>query len=218
MASMGQVSSEAGPGTVATRARAVLVVDDHRVFTDVLAFALDAQPDLRCVGVAHTARDALVLAAVRDFDVAIVDLQLPDRGGLEVIGELRALRPAAQLIVLTGHARPELAERAEQSGADAFLPKDDALQSVLAVIRGTSQADAGELSPPRRLSRREHDVLARLAAGRNASQISTELGLSVHTVRDYIKAILAKLGAQSQLDAVMTATRLGLIDAAEHLP
>src|SRR5258705_4946793 len=113
--------------TVSRSPRAVLVIDDHRVFTDVLSFALDAQPDLRCVAVAHSARDALAKAAGCDFDVAIVDLQLPDGSGLNVVGELRALRPAAQLIVLTGHPQPGLAEQARGAGADAFLAKDDAL-------------------------------------------------------------------------------------------
>src|SRR5690349_12449573 len=100
--------------SVARRAptRAVLLVDDHRVFAEALAFALDAQPDLHCAAVAGSVRGALDAAAACDFDVAIVDLNLPDGGGLTVVGHLRALRPAAQLIVLTGHDQPGLAERA----------------------------------------------------------------------------------------------------------
>ncbi|GAA2575500.1 response regulator transcription factor [Dactylosporangium fulvum] len=201
------------------RSRAVLVIDDHRVFTDVLSFALDAQPDLRCVAVAHSARDALATAAHRGFDVAIVDLQLPDGTGLDVVHELRALRPDAQLIVLTGHPRPGLAEQARDAGADALLAKDDALRSVLDVIRGTEPPDetaGGAPVPVPRLSPREREVLTLLATGAHAGQIAGELDLSVHTVRDYVKAILSKLGAHSQLDAVAAADRLGLIVRADR--
>nr|BFE57901.1 response regulator transcription factor [Dactylosporangium thailandense] len=192
--------------------RAVLLVDDHRVFADALAFALDAQPDLRCVAVAGSVRGALEAAAGCAFDVAIVDLNLPDGGGLTVVGHLRSLRPDAQLIVLTGHDRPGLADRARRAGADVFLPKDDALRSVLDAIRGTGAAP----QPVPRLSPRESEVLALLAAGRPASRIASELELSVHTVRDYLKTIRAKLGVQSQLDAVLAADRLGLVARADR--
>ena len=193
-----------------TRPR-LLLIDDHRIFTDVLAFALDAQPDLRCVAVAHTARDGLARAAGCDFDVAIVDLHLPDGRGLDVIRDLRRHGPAAQLILLTGHVTPGLAEQAEEAGADALVAKDDALRAVLDVIRDAEPPGATAAPAPPPLSPREREVLALLASGRHAGQIAGDLALSVHTVRDYIKAILAKLGAQSQLDAVVTAGRLGLI-------
>src|ERR1700755_107701 len=104
--------------TTLTGERAVLLVDDHRIFTDVLALALDAQPDLRCVAVANSARDARAKAAVFDFDVAVVDLQLPDGDGLSILGDLRRRRPGALLIVLTGHSRPDLAAAAARAGAD----------------------------------------------------------------------------------------------------
>jgi len=192
--------------------RAVFLVDDHRVFADALAFALDAQPDLRCVAVAGSVRGALDAAAGCAFDVAIVDLNLPDGGGLTVVQQLRSLRPDALLIVLTGHDQPGLAERARRAGADVFLPKDDALRSVLDAIRGTEPS--AEALP--RLSPREREVLALLAAGRPATRIASELELSVHTVRDHLKSIRSKLGVQSQLDAVLAADRLGLVARADR--
>ncbi|WP_432994151.1 response regulator [Dactylosporangium sp. CA-233914] len=199
-----------------TPTRAVLLVDDHRVFADALAFALDAQPDLRCVAVAGSVRGALDAAAAGDFDVAIIDLNLPDGGGLTVVEQLRALRPAAQLIVLTGHDQPGLAERTRRAGADVFLPKDDALCSVLDAIRGGD--GPGEPGPDGlpRLSPREREVLALLASGHDATRIAAALELSVHTVRDYIKTLRAKLGVRSQLDAVLTADRFGLVARADR--
>ncbi|MEV4509197.1 response regulator transcription factor [Dactylosporangium sp. NPDC049525] len=201
--------------------RTVLLVDDHRIFTDVLAFALDAQPDLRCVAVANSAREGLAKAAAYDFDVAIVDLHLPDAGGLAVVEELRAIRPAALLVVLTGHPRADLAAAAHRAGADAFLAKDDALHAVLGVLRG-----APPPSPRRRLADtagpqltpREHEVLASLASGADARTISHDLGLSMHTVRDYIKTILAKFGVHTQHAAVVAAIESGLVTAGKRHP
>lgn len=206
------------------RQRGVLLIDDHRVFTDVLAFALDAQPDLRCVAVAHSVRDGVAKAAVYDFDVAIVDLYLPDGGGLSAIGQLHALRPNAQLIVLTDHPRADLAATAYRAGADAFLTKDDTLNAVLGIIRGTRR-DPRRITPVSahsnagpQLTPREHQVLTLLAAGADARRIARDLRLSLYTVRDYIKAILAKLGVHSQHAAVAAATELGLIAAGRQLP
>ncbi|WP_433064032.1 response regulator [Dactylosporangium sp. CS-033363] len=194
--------------------RSVLLVDDHRVFADALAFALDAQPGLRCAAVAGSVRGALDAAAAHPFDVAIVDLNLPDGGGLTVVAHLRAAHPAAQVIVLTGHDQPGLAERARRAGADVFLPKDDALRSVLDAIRGGGTDPAPD-GPPR-LSPREREVLTLLAGGLDANRIAGELELSLHTVRDYLKAIRAKLGVHSQLDAVLAADRLGLVARADR--
>jgi DNA-binding NarL/FixJ family response regulator len=197
----------------------VVVIDDHRVFTDLLALAIDGQPDLRCVAVANTVQDGLAKAAVYPFDVAVVDLQLPDGGGLSVIARLREIRPTARIVVLTGYPRADLMRQSLERGADAFLAKDGALPQILAGIRGGPAADrlpASGDEPAIDLTPREHEVLACMAGGLDARLIAHELGLSLHTVRDYIKALLAKLDAHSQLDAVVTADRLGLVSVGER--
>lgn len=197
----------------------VLVVDDHRVFTDLLTLTLDMQPDLRCAAVAHTVAEGLAVAAATAFDVAIVDLQLPDGSGLDAIGPLLALHPRARVVVLTAHPRAALAERALAAGAVAFLAKNGALADILAAVRG-ADADhpmvcAGLRPDPAadfRLTPREHDVLRELGRGSDAARIAAALGISTYTTRDHIKSILAKLSAHSQLEAVVLAGRLGLIE------
>ncbi|BCB75235.1 response regulator transcription factor [Phytohabitans flavus] len=193
----------------------LLLIDDHRVFTDSLALSLDLEPDLCCVATAQTARDGLAKAAAFHFDAAVVDLHLPDGDGIDVIADLRRLRPAARVIVLTAHPRPDLADRAVAAGAVAFLSKDTGLQRILTAIR---TADATRPTVDRRIHRpqvmltpREYDVLRQLAQGRDATRCATELGLSVYTTRDHIKALMGKLGARTQLEAVISADRLGLI-------
>lgn len=193
----------------------VLLLDDHRTFTDLLEISLGLQPDLDCVAVAHSAHEGLTKAAAVDFAVAMLDLQLPDVGGLDLIPRLLALRPQARIVVLTAHPRPDLAERAIAAGAVAFLGKDAALSRLLDAVR---HADAGRpivRAAPRagrvELTNREYDVLRELGQGRDATRIASALGISVHTARDHIKAVLAKLGVHTQLDAVVSAERLGLI-------
>lgn len=199
--------------------RAVLVLDDHRAFTDTLRIALDLHADLHCVAVAHTLADGLALAATTDFDVALVDLQLPDGSGIDAIGRLRELRPHARVVMLTGYPRSAPADRAIAAGAVAFLAKEGALEEILHAIR---YADAASpiVTPAARVDRsggirltpREADVLRGLGDGHDARQVARALGISVHTARDHIRAIMAKLGTHTQLDTVVTAGRLGLVD------
>lgn len=197
-----------------TATLSLLLLDDHRVFTDSLALSLDLEPDMRCVATAHTARDGLAKAAAIDFTAAVVDLHLPDADGIEVIARLRELRPAARIVVLTAHPHADLARRAVAAGAVAFLPKDAPLARILAAVRsahaGRPMVDASDQDRIG-LTPREYDVLRQLAQGRDASRTAAALGLSVYTTRDHIKALMAKLEARTQLEAVVTAGRLGLV-------
>ncbi|GAA1283549.1 DNA-binding response regulator [Planotetraspora silvatica] len=195
----------------------VLLLDDHRVFTESLALSIDFEPDLRCVAAAHTARDGLAKAAAIDFAVAVVDLQLPDARGFDVIAGLRRLRPEARIVVLTAHSRESLAERAIAAGAVAFLGKGAPLARILAAIRSADAAhpmvdvERGGAAGRIRLTDREYDVLRELGQGHDAGRIAADLGISLHTTRDHIKGLMAKLGVHTQLDAVVSADRLGLI-------
>ncbi|GII56603.1 DNA-binding response regulator [Planotetraspora thailandica] len=193
----------------------VLLLDDHRVFTDSLALTLDVEPDIHCVATARTAREGLAKAAVLDFAVAVTDLQLPDADGFDVITRLHRLRPEARIVVLTAHSRSDLADRAIAAGAVAFLGKDAPLTRILAAIRSADAAHPMVVVERRRgrihLTDREYDVLRELGRGNDASRIAATLGISLHTARDHIKAVMAKLGVHTQLDAVVSADRLGLI-------
>ncbi|GAA4585352.1 response regulator transcription factor [Planotetraspora phitsanulokensis] len=193
----------------------VLLLDDHRVFTDSLALTLDVEHDIHCVATARTAREGLAKAAAIDFAVAITDLQLPDADGFDVIAQLHTLRPEARIIVLTAHSRADLADRAIAVGAVAFLGKDAPLPRILAAIRSADAAhpmvEVERRSPQIHLTDREYDVLRELGRGNDAGRIAATLGISLHTARDHIKAVMRKLGVQTQLDAVVSADRLGLI-------
>ncbi|MCO1654579.1 response regulator [Pseudonocardia humida] len=204
-----------GTGGARPDPAAVLLVDDHRVFADALAIGVAAQPDLTCAAVAYTAaaaRAALAGAAIdAAIDVALVDLDLPDDSGMRLVEEFAARRP---VIVLTAHPRLDLARRAAAAGAAGFLAKDAPLPEILAAVRAAlagSAVRSWETDTDVHLTARELEVLSGLGRGRDATRIAADLGISVHTTRDHIRALLAKLGVHSQLDAVVTADRLRLI-------
>ncbi|GAA1379814.1 response regulator transcription factor [Pseudonocardia kongjuensis] len=189
----------------------VLLVDDHRSFTDLLALGLSAEPDLSVAGVAHSVADARPLLAGGAVDVVLLDVRLPG-GGLTLLPDVH--EAGARALVLTAHPRAAPAREAEIAGAAGFLGKDTPLAGILAAVRtvaagGTAPAapaaDAPHLTP------READVLAGLAHGRDVTRIAGQLGLSLHTVRDHVRALLGKLGARSQLEAVVEAERVGLV-------
>lgn len=197
----------------------VLVIDDHRVFSELLSLALDASEGTECVAIATSIQEGLLKAVAYAVDVVVVDVRLPDGSGLDCVPRLRGVLPGARIIVLTAHPRADLAERALEAGASAFVAKDVPLADLLAAIRqARPTAPVVTASFPvmpagaGRLTARELEVLEMLARGQDATEIARVLALSVYTVRDHVKAILGKLQARTQLAAVTTAITLGIVD------
>ncbi len=188
----------------------VLVIDDHRAFADLMRLGLDGQDDLHCAGVAHNLREALNIAAAVPYAGAVVDLGLPDGDGAQVVEALRRQKPDARIVVLTAHPRSDLARRARRAGADAVLAKSGRFAEVLRALRERPATSASALDDDP-LTPREMQVIALLAEGDDVQQIADSLSLSAYTVRDHVKAILAKLGARSQLEAVVIAARAGIV-------
>lgn len=199
----------------------VLVVDDHAVLGELLAGAIDAEPDLVCVGVAGDVGPALELMARERPAVVVLDAALPAGDGVDLVPRLRESRADVRVVMLTAHPRPDRARRALASGAVGYLGKDAGLGVVLAAVReaapGAPHLDPGlaarEYSATVEwgLSPREHEVLTLLADGEHATDIARRLGLSVHTTRGYVKSVLHKTGTRSQLEAVARAVREGVV-------
>jgi DNA-binding NarL/FixJ family response regulator len=211
----------------------VLVVDDHQTFAELLAIALQAEQSLSYIGHARTSAEARELVSRLRPEVVLMDVQLPDLDGISTTEQLVAEYPQLRVVILTAHAEPSLVGRAAAAGACGFLPKDGALRDVLQALRTARRGGmvvpshllAGALSagadrkaatgPASVLTSREHDVLRLMARGLDARAIANGLGISVHTCRGYVKSILSKLDAHSQLEAVMKAIRLGLLAPVE---
>ena len=205
----------------------VLVVDDHTTFAELLTEAIDREPDLLSVGHATTAAAGVAMYADLVPDVVLMDLQLPDFDGSVATARIVAMSPDARVIMLTGHVTAAAMAHAATSGACGFLPKDGHLADMLRAIRTATpgslvvnplllarlidQPRTARPSLARPLSQRELSVLTRMADGQDVTTIARELFISTHTCRGHVKNILSKLGAHSQLEAVIIAVRVGLI-------
>lgn len=198
------------PGT------AVLVVDDHRVFTDLMTYTLLALPDVDSVVSAASVGEADRLLAAATWDVVIIDVHLQDGSGLDLVPQAAAV-PGTRVLMLTGHPRRAEAEQVFRLGASGYLAKDGSLAALTRALAEATPArpHVAEAFPEDQLADgtltdREREVLLRIVDGRDATRIAEELRLSVLTVRTHIKSVLAKLGVQSQIEAVAVASQAGL--------
>lgn len=204
----------------------VVVVDDHLVFAQLLGRSLGAEPDLDCVGTASTVTEALRLVRQQRPDLVVMDVRLDDGDGVDATAALTAEHPDLRVVVLSAYVDAPLLARAERSGACALLPKNGRLDETLEVLRLAERG--GFLVPPRflrsltanraaddpGLTPRELEVLRMLSAGVAVPTVARELGVTVGEARSLVGSVLAKLGARSPLEAVVTAARRGLVHAA----
>jgi DNA-binding NarL/FixJ family response regulator len=208
----------------------VLVVDDHRAVADAIALAIGGASDLICVGTAHDVKDALALTEKLAPDVVVMDVRLGDGDGVELTARLTRRFPALRVVILTAVVDHGLLQRAAEAGAAGIFPKDGSLAEVLSALRSSRVDDLmvhpsllrrlatrpaqGPL-PAVSLTSREQDVLTLMANGHDSAQVARRLGISLLTCRGYVKSLLTKLDAHSQLEAVVVATRLGLVRVGE---
>jgi DNA-binding NarL/FixJ family response regulator len=210
---------------VAGQQRSVLVIDDHRSFAEMLAIALDGFSGLHCVGIAHTAAEGIALASRLQPDIVVMDIQMPQEDGLAATTRLRTVAPHTVVAVVTAHTSPAWVSRAAQAGASAFVPKNGSLDEMIAVLTRAQEGQmvvapstflAAEVTTDvvvaPELRDRELEVLKLLATGASVKEMAPRLGISVHTCRGYVKAVRQKLEATSQLEAVLKARQLGLLD------
>lgn len=211
-----------------------MLLDDHTVLRNALAFLLEQEGDLTVAAGAASLAEARAALAKTSVDVILVDLDLPDGSGLELIAELSRRQPGTATIVLTGSERPEIQALAVAAGAVGFLHKSTAASTLATAIRRVaagesllSQAETVSLlreaahydaqtqatrDALARLTPRERDVLRELAAGHDNQTIAARLNLGTETVRTHVAQVLRKLDVASRLQAAILAVRVGLVD------
>lgn len=208
-----------------------MLVEDHATLREPLAFMFNREPDFEVVAQAGSlggAREKL-----GSIDLAIVDLDLPDGDGTDLIGALRAVNPRGMVLVLTANADREAYARAVEAGAAGVLHKTVRIQQVVDASRrllsGNSLFSTEEiiellqLAEQRRVRDREADryveqmtpreleVLQALADGLSDKEMSENLHVGVGTVRNHLVSIFSKLGVNSRLQALVFALRQGII-------
>lgn len=207
----------------------VLVVDDHEVVRRGLVQMMGEElPGAEFVNAA-TGQAALDALAAGPFDLALLDLNLPGRDGLDVLGEVRRRWPGLPVLVISAYPEEEFAVRCLRAGAAGYVTKDTVADELLAAVhkalvggRYVSRALAERLAtlvaeprpddPRERLSAREMQVLRLVALGRTAKEIAAELSLSEKTIGTYRARIAEKLGLSTNVELTRYAMKHRLVD------
>jgi DNA-binding NarL/FixJ family response regulator len=212
----------------------VLLVDDDTLVRKGLAQLLESYVDGAEVGEAPDATEALSMLEHDGYDVVVADIRLPGRDGLELLKEIRTLRPDLPVIMLTGYDDPDYVKGALAEGAAGYLLKDSTPEDLSQAIRVAMTGSGNVLSPravrrlfdrsaqplmPGRagaertdpgLTRREVDILEFLVEGCSNREISRALFLSEKTVKAHLAAVFRKLGVSNRTKAAMAAVAMGL--------
>jgi DNA-binding NarL/FixJ family response regulator len=199
----------------------VLTVDDHPILREGIAAVIHGEKDMFIVGEASNGREAIEMFRSKRPDVALMDLQMPDLGGIEAIAIIRQEHPQARIIVLTTYEGDVLARRALKAGATGYILKDmirtELLEAIRAVHLGRRyipQRIAAELAEHYAeddLSERELEVLREVARGTSNKIVASHLCISEATVKAHMKNILLKLGASDRTHAVNIAMTRGFL-------
>jgi DNA-binding NarL/FixJ family response regulator len=191
-------------------ARNILIVDDHTIVRQGLRRIIEDVAGLAVAGEAGTAAEAMEFLAQRSFDLVILDINLPGKSGLDTLSDIKRLYPALPVLVLTMHPEEQFAVRVLRLGASGYLnkdsPSDEIVDAILTLLGGRrylttslSEMLLDELSqekpklPHEYLSDREYQVLLLIGEGKTATEMATELSLSVKTISTYRTRILEKL-------------------------
>jgi two-component system invasion response regulator UvrY len=190
---------------------------------------LEDIPDMVAAGEASTGREVLRAVQEHDYDVLVLDIAMPDGGGLEVLKQLQSLKPNLRVLVLSMYPEKQYALRALKAGAAGYLTKESAPEELIAAIRKVARGgkyvtqslaeklavelgDEVEKAPHEALSDREYQVMCLLTSGKTLTEIAADLSLSIKTVSTYRTRILDKLNLKSTADIIRYALEHGLVE------
>ena len=206
----------------------VLIVDDHPVTRDGLRSALSTSDEVQIVGEAASGEDAIQLVKEATPEVVFMDVRLPGISGIEATRQIISFAPETKIILFTvEESRAALAD-AMRAGVSGYLLKDVSASELIhaaklaldgkAVIHPTltrafiEEAQYVDHRPETPLSRRESEILQKVAYGATTKEVAHSLGISPHTVKTHLERIFEKLGANDRAQAVAIALRKGLVD------
>lgn len=207
----------------------ILLVDDHAVVRDGIKRMFDEKPLTAFFGEADSPEKALKLAEEQEWDVVILDITLGDRSGLEVLRDLRKIRPRLPVLILSMHSEEQYARRAFRAGASGYVTKDCSREELVAAVHKVSNGsryissalaeklvidlERGTDGPPHEtLSDREYEVLRLIASGKTVSEIAGILSLSDKTISTYRARILEKMGMKTNAELTHYAIQNKLVE------
>ncbi|HYX27245.1 MAG TPA: response regulator transcription factor [Pyrinomonadaceae bacterium] len=207
----------------------ILLVDDHEVVRAGIKRIFDKQPGLVTFGEASTAAEAFQRVREQDWDIVVLDLSLGGRDGLEVLKEIKQVRPKLPVLILSMHAEELFARRALKAGADGYVTKSSSRAELATAINKVSTgghyvspALAERLvidlrrdqdhAPHELLSDREFEVMRLIASGKTVSEVADLLKLSVGTISTYRARILEKMSMRTNAELTHYAIQNKLVD------
>ncbi len=207
----------------------ILIVDDHALVRSGIQRILADEPDIEFVGEADTAAQGLKRVRSEEWDVVVMDINMPGQNALDVLRHIKLEKPDLPVLILTMYPENQYAMRALKDGASGYLTKASAPDSLIVAIHKVNEGGAyvspslalqlaGQLrSKPKEtlydlLSDREFTVLCAIADGKQLAQIAEELNLSAKTITTYRTRVLNKLGMHSNTELIRYALEHGLID------
>lgn len=207
----------------------IVIADDHAFLREGIKKTIQDEIDMKIIGEASNAMDAVKLIKELEPDVAILDISMPGKSGLDVLKDLKAIKKGFRVLILSMHPEDRFAIRALKAGASGYLTKESAPDELVKAIRTiltgrkyVSKSLADKLidilsedtnkMPHEMLSDREYEVFIKIASGKKATEIAEELSISVHTVNTYRARILEKLNLNSNVEFTQYAMHNNLID------
>lgn len=205
----------------------VLLVDDHAIVRNGVRLMLGEADDISVEGEAESAQRALQLIRTQEFDVALLDIAMPDKNGLDLLKQLRAEQPKLSVLILSTYSEEIYAMRAFKLGAAGYLTKDSPTSALINAVRKAaaggkhvspammeklvSAIGGGTVGSHDALSNRELEVLKLIASGESLVKIADTLHLSPHTVTTYRARILEKMGLSNNAELTRYAIENGLL-------
>jgi DNA-binding NarL/FixJ family response regulator len=185
----------------------VIIADDHRLMREGTAALLAADPRIEVVGLASGGREAVELAARLTPDVALLDVGMPDIGGVEACAAIRARVPAVRVLMLTVSEDALDVRAALRVGASGYLLKDIPPGELVAAVLGADRVMASADAPDDELSVREREVLELIGRGLRNREIAERLVVSEATVKTHVRHVLEKLRLRNRAEAAAFAAR-----------
>jgi two-component system invasion response regulator UvrY len=206
----------------------ILIADDHPIVRRGLKQILAEEPDLAVAGEAQSSQEVLDLVRKRDWNVVVLDITMPGRGGLEILREIKKERPKLPVLILSMHPEDQYGVRALKAGAAGYMTKESApeklVQAIRKIMKGGKyvsptlaeklvldlEKDTPE-APHETLSDREHQVMCMIASGKTVSEIAKDLFLSVKTISTYRSRILKKMKMKNNAELTHYAMKHRLV-------
>ncbi|MFJ4340995.1 response regulator [Streptomyces sp. NPDC088915] len=221
-----------GDATTGARPTRILLADDHALVRNGVRLILDAEPDLTVVAEAADGAEAVALARSERIDLAVLDISMPRRTGLQAARELSRLQPEPRILILTMYDNEQYFFEALKAGASGYVLKSvadrDLVEACRAAVRDEpfiypgaetalirtylDRAEQGRPLPDKAVTEREEEILKLVAEGHSSKEIADLLVISPKTVERHRANLLQKLGMRDRLELTRYAIRVGLIE------